>query len=87
MRINMWHDNNPMYNLVVVHEKHPEDNKPSSLQWRQNERDCVSNHQCLDCLLNYLFRRRSKKTSKMRVTGLCEEESTGDRWIPLTKGQ
>ena len=26
----------------------------------------------LDCLLNQLFRRRSKKTSKLRVTGLCE---------------
>ena len=24
-----------------------------------------------DCLLNRLFRRRSKKTSKLRVTGLC----------------
>ena len=31
----------------------------------------VSNHQRLDCLLNRLFRRRSKKTSKLRVTGLC----------------
>ena len=26
----------------------------------------------IDCLLNRLFRRRSKKTSKLRVTGLCE---------------
>ena len=32
----------------------------------------VSNHQRLDYLLNRLFRRRSKKTSKLRVTGLCE---------------
>ena len=31
----------------------------------------VSNHQHHDCLLNRLFRRRSKKTSKLRVTGLC----------------
>ena len=31
---------------------------------------------------------RSMKTSKLRVTGLCEcFESIGDRWIPLTKGQ
>ena len=36
------------------------------LQWRYNERDGVSNHQMHDCLLNYLFRRRSKKTSKPR---------------------
>ena len=33
-------------------------------------RDSVSNHQPHDCLLNRLFRRRSKKTSKLRVTGL-----------------
>ena len=43
-----------------------------SLHWRHNERDGVSNCQRLDCLLNHLFRRRSKKTSKFRVTGLCE---------------
>ena len=42
-----------------------------SLQWRHNERDGVWNHS-LDCLLNRMSRRRSKKTSKLRVTGLCE---------------
>ena len=41
-----------------------------SLHWRHNERDSVSNHQPRGCLLNRLFRRRSKKTSKLRVTGL-----------------
>ena len=46
-----------------------------SLQWRHNGRDGVSNHQRIACLLNRLFRCRSKKTSK-----LC-------RWIPLTKSQ
>ena len=44
----------------------------SALQLRHKERDGVSNHQPHDCLLNRLFRRRSKKTSKLRVTGLCE---------------
>ena len=39
-----------------------------TLQWRHNGRDSVSNHQPHDCLLNCLFR---KKTSKLRVTGLC----------------
>ena len=34
--------------------------------------DGVSNHRNYDCLSNRLFRRRSKKTSKLRVTGLCE---------------
>ena len=42
-----------------------------SLLWRHNEHDSVSNHQPRGCLLNRLFRRRSKKTSKLRVTGLC----------------
>ena len=49
--------------------------KNNTLQWRHNERDGVSNHQSHDCLLNHLFRRRSKKTSKLRVTGLCVENS------------
>ena len=33
------------------------------------------NHQPRDCVLNRLFRRRSKKTSKLRVTGLCAGNS------------
>ena len=51
-----------------------------SLQWRHNEDDDVSSHRRLDCLLNRLFKRRSKKTSKLRITGLCEGNSpvTGD---------
>ena len=40
--------------------------------WRNNERDGVSNHRHPWCLLNRLFRRRSKKTSKLCVIGLCE---------------
>ena len=46
-----------------------------TLQWRHNERDGVSNEQPHDCLLNRLFRRRSKKTSKLRVTRLCAGNS------------
>ena len=46
-------------------------NHLSSLQWRHNERDGVPNHQPHDCLLNRLFRHRWKKTSKLRVSGLC----------------
>ena len=37
--------------------------------------DGVSHHQPFDCLLNGLFRRWSKKTSKLRVTGPCEGNS------------
>ena len=46
-----------------------------TLEWRHNGRDGVSNHQPHDCLLNRLFERRSKKTSKLRVTGLCAGNS------------
>ena len=46
-----------------------------TLQWRHNGPDGVSNHQLRDCLLNCLFRRISKKTSKLRVTGLCAGNS------------
>ena len=40
-----------------------------SLQLRYNQHIGVSNHQRLDCLLNRLFRPRSKKASNHRVTG------------------
>ena len=40
------------------------------LQWRHNEHVSVSNHQPHDCLLNRLFGRRSKKTPKLRITGV-----------------
>ena len=43
-----------------------------SLQWRHNECDGISNHQTHNCLLKSLFRCRSKKTSMLHVTGLCE---------------
>ena len=43
-----------------------------ALQWRHNQHDGVSNHRRLDCLLNRLFGRRSKKASKLCVTDLCE---------------
>ena len=46
-----------------------------SLQWRHDERDDVSNQQPHDCLLNRLFKAPIKETSKLRVTGLCEEDS------------
>ena len=48
-----------------------------SLHWRHNDHDGVSNHQPHGCLLNRLFGRRSKKTSKLRVTGLCAGNSPG----------
>ena len=46
-----------------------------SLRWCHDEHDGVSNHQPHDCFLNRLFKHRSKKTSKPRVTCLCEGNS------------
>ena len=54
----------------------------SSLRWRHNGRDSISNHQPHDCLLNRLFRRRSKKPSKLRVSGLCAGNSPGTGEFP-----
>ena len=54
-----------------------------TLRWRHNGHDSVSNHQPYDCLLNRLFRRRSKKTSKLRVTGLCVGNSPGTGEFPV----
>ena len=45
------------------------------LLWRHNGHYGVSNHQPHERLLNLLFRRRSEKTSKLRVTGLCVRNS------------
>ena len=53
-----------------------------TLRWRHNRRDRVSNHQPRDCLLNRLLRRRSKKTTKRRVTGLCAGNSPGTGAFP-----
>ena len=46
-----------------------------TLQWCHNGRNAVSNPQPHDCLLRRLFRRRSKKTSKLRVTSICAGNS------------
>ena len=53
-----------------------------TLQWRHNGRGSVSNHQPHQSLLNRLFRRRWKKTSKLRVTGLCVGNSPGTGEFP-----
>ena len=56
---------------------------------RQKGLDCVSNYQPHHWLLNRLFGCRSKKTSKLRVTGLCVRNSKGageflNKW-PVTR--
>ena len=53
--------------------------------WRHNESNGVSNHRRLDCLPNRLFRRRSKKTSKLRIPGLCTGNSPVTGEIPAQR--
>ena len=56
-------------NEKKIHKFNSDSTRP--LHWSHNDHDGVSNHQPHGCLLNCLFRHRSKKTSKLRVTGLC----------------
>ena len=79
----------PMARYQRPHPKGPERGKKKTCIflfwfWRHNGRGSVSNHQPHDCLLNRLFRCwcRSKKTSKLRVTGLCVENSSGTGEFP-----
>ena len=62
---------NPVQLTVNSMEKYGEEKFYHSLHRRNNGRDGVSNHQPHDCLLHRLLGRRSKKTSKLCVTGLC----------------
>ena len=56
---------------ILSHER--QDATP--LEWSHNEHDGFPNHRPYDCLHKRLFRCRSKKTSKLCVTGLCEGNS------------
>ena len=59
--------------------------KDDTLQWRHKGRGGVSNHQHQDCLPNRVFRCRSKKTSKRRVIGLCEGNSSVAGELPAQR--
>ena len=79
-----WHD------VIIVSDKTTVHNDTFSLhfvtsQWRHHERDGVSNYLRLQCLLNCRFRCRSKKTTKLRVTGLCLGDSPGTGEFPTQK--
>ena len=69
----------PFWEIVDVHvcRSIPHPHCAVSLQLRHDGRDSVWNHQPYDCSLIRLFIRRSKKTSKLRVIGLCEGNSRG----------
>ena len=61
--------------------------KKTTLQWRHNGHDGISNHQCHHYLLIRLFKAQINENIKApRHWPLCWDV-TGDRWIPRTKGQ
>ena len=62
LAISLWKDSGPWW-------------RHDTLQWRHNGRDGDSTHQSHESLLNRLFRRKSQKTSKLHVTGLCAGNS------------
>ena len=74
--------NDTAKNTPRFYIKHSKCKEHFSLQWRHNGCNGFLNHQPRDCLLHSLFGRRSKKTSKFRVTGLCVGNSPGTGEFP-----
>ena len=56
-----------------------------SSQWRHNKHNGILNPWRLHCLLNCWFRCRSKKTLKLRTTGICEGNSPVTGEFPSQK--
>ena len=71
-------------NALGTHTK-TKHNNACTLLWHHNERNGVSNHQPHDCLLKCLFRRRSKGTSKLHITGLCVGNSPVTGELPAQR--
>ena len=81
-RTSYFYDGKPYTWKVFTDTYSPKSNEGTTLEWRHNWRNSFSNHQPHDCLFNRLFRRRSKETSKLRVTGLCAGNSPGTGEFP-----
>ena len=73
------------FGLTVTEPDVTVTNRLGSLRWRHNGRVGVSDHQPHDFLLNCSFRRRSKKRSKLHVTGLCAGNSPVTGEFPAQK--
>ena len=71
--------------IIVWHRTDATFDLNRSLHWRDNDSGGVSDHQPHDCLFSRLFRRRSKKTSKLRVTGLCAGNSPAAGEFPAQR--
>ena len=52
------------HNVLTVSQKRRHEGWKHSLQWRHNERDGVSNHQRLDCLLTCFIQAQNKENLK-----------------------
>ena len=74
-----------LFGMLNCFEKHMQICIWNPSLWRHNGCGSVSNHRPHDCLINCLFRRRSKKTSKLRVTGLCAGNSPGTGEFPAQR--
>ena len=70
------------YNYTKPDPLSPREINCNEGKWRHNDHAGVSNHQPHGCLLDRLLRRKSKKTSKFRVTGLCAGNSPGTGEFP-----
>ena len=75
-----WHSPPSTYLVIIWVGTSSGSRDARTLQWRHNGRDSVSNPH--DCWLNDLFSLRSKKTWKLRVTGLCAGNSPGTGEFP-----
>ena len=74
----LFDNNSPLTQITakrLTSKKSLPEAKMTSLQVRHNGHDGVSNHQPRGCLLSRLIRCRSKKPSKLRVTGFCAGNS------------
>ena len=79
-----WNGCQQLYDLLCDKLK-PLPDLHFPIQWGHNGCGGVSNHQRLHRLLNCWFRRRWKKTSKLRVTGLCVGNSPMAGEFPAQK--
>ena len=77
----LWHWCDTMFNFLMtaacfsLNSMRDKRYFNATLYWHHNGCDGVSNHQLRDCLFSRLIWCRSKKTSKLRVTGLCAGNS------------
>ena len=77
-----WESNQSLYQIYVHDSAYLMHKDDHTLPQRHNERNGVSNHRRFDCL----FRRRSKKTLRLNVTGLCEGNSSVTDECPAQRG-